>query len=531
MPELVSAWLAISDAELGVETPLRDLLSKGVAVHTSAMLQAEQAASEWMFRHHRALLMFARPTLAQGLNLPAIGVVVAGTSMGDPRQQRESDQIAGLAGRASATILNSFGRADRPGFANQGVAVLVTEKPYLISTSASFDPTGILNQTRVLAERDAAVFVRSPIESFLDRVLSSPDPFTTASDIELELTTLLAESPAENDSGKLLRRTFAGYRKRTLFTEQASEQVSARIAGLKQTFLQQPGLPPWLNTAAMKSGVDVFRAWRMWEAYQQRGLVSVTEGAAFDVLQWLEVFIGTMSELPPRRVVNYMAEIPLMSPQPVRTGGKKTAARTRTTVLTRLRDAGQILRYEDSIPWRMPLEWRAIWKDLHQLVEAFLRGETYAHIAHMFLGVPLNEITGERSTGPIPKVFGLVRKLFEPLARDAGCFVALNEHSWQAAAGSSVPLPETLQALPLCIRYGCDSPDTLGWFRFGYRQRICAHALARAFPVPAEVEIDKERSKWINSTRLRWLKGDVSPSEEFRDLCAHARTVIVHADD
>ena len=62
---LVGAWLALSDAELGVETVLRNLFLHGVAVHTSAMLQTEQSASEWMFSHLKAPLMFATGTLAQ----------------------------------------------------------------------------------------------------------------------------------------------------------------------------------------------------------------------------------------------------------------------------------------------------------------------------------------------------------------------------------------------------------------------------------------------------------------------------------
>lgn len=109
---LVEACLQISEIELGCPTILRSLLHKGIAVHTSAMLSTEQAASEWMFVNQRAKLMFATPTLAQGLNLPAIGVVVAGTSVGGGRNSNEElDDLPGLNSRADATILNSFGRA------------------------------------------------------------------------------------------------------------------------------------------------------------------------------------------------------------------------------------------------------------------------------------------------------------------------------------------------------------------------------------------------------------------------------------
>jgi hypothetical protein len=166
-PPLVEAWLRISDAEFGVETALRDLLRRGIAVHTSAMLQPEQAASEWMFAKRKALLMFATGTLAQGLNLPAIAVVIAGTTIGDPRK---IDTVAGIS-RVNALILNGFGRAGRPGFSNQGIAILVSDTPFSAPVVEQLDPRHALEQYDVLGEPDAAVEVHSPIEGFLDFML------------------------------------------------------------------------------------------------------------------------------------------------------------------------------------------------------------------------------------------------------------------------------------------------------------------------------------------------------------------------
>jgi hypothetical protein len=522
LPIVVDAWLAISRAELGVETALERLLQRGLAVHTSAMLQTEQAAAEWTFKEGQVRLMLATPTLAQGLNLPAIGVVVAGTKMGDPR-----DAVAGVGGREGATILNSFGRAGRPGFANQGLAVLVSDKPLFTTAGQPFDPVLALNACGVLRNPDAAVGVRSPIEPFLDRVLASDTPFSTATEVELELTTLLAESPAEDHAGSVLRRTFAGYRRRQVFTDTASEHVRARIAGLKEAFLQQPGLPAWLNTAAMKGGVDVFRAWRMWDAYGRRGRAALNEAGALNVMQWLTVFIETMRELPPRRVESYMADEEV-APRPQGASGRGRKARV--TVLTKLRDAATGKRGVDSVPWQMPATWRGLWDELGSLVAAFLQGRTYAGIAHLFWNVPLAEVTESRGTGQaIPAVFGLIRKVIEPLARDAGCFVALNEDAWNAEVGTAVALPESLQALPLCIRYGCDSLDSLGWFRFGCRQRACAHALARAFPVPSGITGDADRAAWIRSVRRKWLSGAFPELDQ--GLLACARTVVLEAGD
>jgi hypothetical protein len=129
---------------------------------------------------------------------------------------------------------------------------------------------------------------------------------------------------------------------------------------------------------------------------------------------------------------------------------------------------------------------------------------------------------------PIPGVFNLIRKVFEPLARDAGCFVALNEYSWSVNGETLSAAP--LQALPLCLRYGCNDMASLGWFRFGYRQRISAHALASSFPPPQEMT-EVELSKWIRSTMSKWVAGEIAVSDERRTLLDHARTVVLHAAD
>lgn len=523
---LVEAWLVISRIELGVETELRTLLRQGVAVHTSAMLQTEQAASEWMFKEHKAKLMFATPTLAQGLNLPAIAVVIAGTSMGGGSASHDTDELPGLSSRTDATILNSFGRAGRPGFANQGVAVLVSDHPVLIRSRA--DATTALQQNPVLGMPDAAVQVHSPIEGFLDRALIAGEQQFAVTDVELELTTLLAESPPEDDAAQILRRTFAAYRKRAVFTDAAAAGVRDRIAAIKDEFLAQAEIPAWMNLAATQSGVDVFRARRLWDAYRQRGLVSREEAAGYSVGNWLAVLFEVMRELPPFRIAAYLAaDAAPTNPAPTRGSRRRTA---RVTVLTKLRDAVGGRRALDLFPWPKPADWDALWNDLSVLVWAYMRGQSYAQLASTYLGISLNEVETERGTGkPIPSVFGLIRKVTEPLARDAGCFVALNEHALRAEAGEAdFTIPESLQALPLCIRNGCDSVNTLAWYRFGYRQRMSAHRLAATFQVPPEIVNDGERTTWVRNTRRSWLNNEYAIPSDPDGLLAAARTVIEH---
>ncbi|MBI5933862.1 MAG: DEAD/DEAH box helicase [Chloroflexi bacterium] len=273
-PEVVEAWLAISDAELGRATILRDLLRRGIAVHSSAMLQTEQAASEWMFLDKKSPLMIATGTLAQGLNLPAIAVVIAGTSIGDARDQR-ADGIAGVS-RINSMILNSFGRAGRPGFANQGLAILVSDDPYFASVTMDLDPSPALAQYQVMGEQDAAIEVRSPVETFIDTIIAGDlNPFE-ASKNDLVLTSLLAEYNEDNfNSGQILTRTLAAYHKRHMLVPNSSALFRDRLNLVRTNYFSQPDYPNWINKAAMISGVDYFRALRMWQAYNQHGFLEI----------------------------------------------------------------------------------------------------------------------------------------------------------------------------------------------------------------------------------------------------------------
>ena len=157
----------------------------------------------------------------------------------------------------------------------------------------------------------------------------------------------------------------------------------------------------------------------------------------------------------------------------------------------------------------------------------FMRGETYAEIAQRYFGLAHDDVISiKRGTGePIPGVFGFLRKIVDRLAVDAGCFLAIQEFAIYGEGGANAPIPETLQALPLCIRNGCDNLDVLAWYRFGFRNRVCAHAFARAFPLPADVITDSGRATWVRKTRGKWLTGGLTAEDE--PILAHAKTIIL----
>ncbi len=90
-------------AELGAQFPLVDLLSHGVGVHHGGLPEEIRMLMEWLFEKGRLDVLAATTTIAQGVNFPVSGVVMAATSYPyeQPMPPEDFWNIAGRAGRVS----------------------------------------------------------------------------------------------------------------------------------------------------------------------------------------------------------------------------------------------------------------------------------------------------------------------------------------------------------------------------------------------------------------------------------------------
>jgi ATP-dependent DNA helicase HFM1/MER3 len=118
------ARLAQAAAGLG-DAQLRECVAAGVGFHHAAMQPEDRAAVEALFRAADLLVLCTTSTLAVGVNLPAFLVVIKGTrryagaEAADPSGYQEYER---------STCLQMVGRAGRPQFDTQGVAVIMTER-------------------------------------------------------------------------------------------------------------------------------------------------------------------------------------------------------------------------------------------------------------------------------------------------------------------------------------------------------------------------------------------------------------------
>ena len=139
-----------------------------------------------------------------------------------------------------------------------------------------------------------------------------------------------------------------------------------------------------------------------------------------------------------------------------------------------------------------------------------MNGCTYAEMAAIFLGIEPGAVHGRRSKGdaPIPAIFSFVGRVLHHLSIYAGALLVILEES-DLLNGQLGEMP----LLPLCIRNGCCSRDSLAWFRYGYRNRIAAHEFALTFPIPEEIKDDNEVKIWVTQRRKEWLDVEVTDQE------------------
>jgi replicative superfamily II helicase len=106
--------------ELGENFPLIDLLSYGVGVHHAGLPEEVRMLMEWLFENNRLDFLVATTTIAQGVNFPVSGVVLA---------SHQYFSESGAEDMPPEDFWNIAGRAGRLSQSQLGVIVLAADSP------------------------------------------------------------------------------------------------------------------------------------------------------------------------------------------------------------------------------------------------------------------------------------------------------------------------------------------------------------------------------------------------------------------
>lgn len=217
-------------AELGAQFPLVDLLAHRIGVHHGGLPEEIRMLMEWLFEKGQLDVLAATTTIAQGVNFPVSGVVMAATqyAYGQTMPPEDFWNIAGRAGRVSQGQL--------------GVVVLVARDQQEVAKRRAFinDQTGDLNSALIQLAKSAAdlltdlggiVYRHPEWSSFLQylvhtyRQMGAPSNF--ADQIEQVLRGTLGFEKLRTADSQLARRLLDGIR--TYIDYMASPQQPLKL--------------------------------------------------------------------------------------------------------------------------------------------------------------------------------------------------------------------------------------------------------------------------------------------------------------
>lgn len=135
------------------------------AVHHGLLLPEERDLMEQSYRQeHGVHLIAATPTLAQGVNLPADVVIIAG-------YDRYDVNTGGRETLKAHEILNAAGRAGRAGFNSYGAVILIPNHVLAMQDNTIGNEWQEIKD-RVFAGGDQCFVIKDPIERMVGKVLN-----------------------------------------------------------------------------------------------------------------------------------------------------------------------------------------------------------------------------------------------------------------------------------------------------------------------------------------------------------------------
>ena len=401
--------LRTAQDEMGEAAHVFEPYDNSSAVHHGLLLASERRLAESVFSRPGGIpVLVATATLAQGMNLPAEVVIIAG----DERFDTEAGVTTFL---EAHELLNAAGRAGRAGHFAHGIVLLIPGRV----TPFEFSPSSInatVNQLeRILSQSDQCLHLLDPIEIALDAIQLAGYSQTPA--MLSFLRRLPIDREQDSETRAFLGRSLAAYhaqqsQSRTYFDQQVGHAIEAR-----RRLLLDPDKASWLDNVSRASGISPDILQELYSALLPQG-----PEATFSVADWI-------------------------------------------------RWASRWLREDESRVGRVvrPGLLEAFFEPELKAGDGHLAGSHIDLLQEMLLkwtnGRPLREIelllgTPEARLGKCIRARKFVLRVIPELS----FFVGLIGQTWrayQSAEGIDAPLPLSVATLGGCIREGFDSPEKL----------------------------------------------------------------------
>ncbi len=221
----------------------------GVCTHHGLLNTVERKLAERVFRREDGgRIIVATPTLAQGMNLPAEAVIIAGVRRFDADKNRPIMMNA-------HDLLNATGRSGRAGHRPEGIVLLLTDNLIVHSRTAD---SHVLSEEwfelirEIFSHDDQCLSIEDPIEIMLDTLQSSDElPSGTPS----YFINRLPLPGDENEAQRLLAKSLGAYKAAQKQVQTDYQCMIDLAVTRRRAFIVSDNDRPWLDQLASTNGI------------------------------------------------------------------------------------------------------------------------------------------------------------------------------------------------------------------------------------------------------------------------------------
>ena len=234
--------------ELGNEEYVFKPIGNYAGVHHGLMLVEERILNESLFKTQEAGtgVLFATPTLAQGINLPAEVVIIAGDDRYDP----SSDSIRKI---SAQELLNAAGRAGRAGQVAQGVVIVIPGN--LVGFEDNVIGQGWWDlKKEIFSSSDQCLKIVDPIDFLLDKIHLH---FSQSDEEQTYILNKIPNLSAGSEEESILKRSFARYQAVKAKNLPGYQEKLFSLFAIKRDQQDKTIEQDWKDELAYKMGLPV----------------------------------------------------------------------------------------------------------------------------------------------------------------------------------------------------------------------------------------------------------------------------------
>lgn len=466
LTENEAALYAAAGEELGADGLVERPAEALVGIHHGLLLLSERIATESAFQRSDGLTaLVATPTVAQGINLPAEAVIIAGDDRWGGTPEEGAPETL-----AVHELLNAAGRAGRAGHFAHGIVVDVPGKVISVEETGTHLALSHLDHIMGLfGSPDQCLDIVDPLTQVLDRVAAG----AASEDVSQYLVRRV--SGLDDAALTQLLRSALGNARRPDRDDVVAAQA-AMLRGLKPN-AEATALEEWRELASQSAtSPEVL-------AQAAAGMPSLADATALNFPQLVDFVLAFVLKTPG-------ALFDLVDPGSTDLGRILPRSKNSTT-------SGE----EDVVAW----EARAS-AALEETLPKWLGGATLLDV-----GTVLRRHRGPKAKA---KAIDLARRFAIQTAAGLSHGVSVVCRVMQRKLAISEPsaLASWLALVPGCIREGFDDPDKLLLFRHmmndpGLYPRVLVHRRFAQLhsPMPSWTELfDVDERRYV--MRVLWLK-------------------------